>query len=313
MTQKTLSWGLVCDHQSPELHHPELWGSEFPTHHVIDGAQGPTLDTFLGTVEAVFVCVHPQQATGIILRIVGSGRSVASAFHPDCTAEEAGALAETARKNGTAIVTSTLARHLPLLAAWGHAAEGVGSSAVFRAHRVSSLLGDAPGEGRELPEQYVSGELVRDLDVACWIAGDLSQLHITTHDLLGRPCSRSESNSSRRVVHVIAKHASGTIAMVTGETAALSEPAGIRYSLAGTEGTLRAHDGSSGGLSEYPVGRDERDGEELVRAAIAAVASHPDTNDIEYGWNLRQLIRSAWRVRPERPSSKTENRPKGSS
>lgn len=253
----------------------------------------------LGHVDAAFLCTTERPAAGIIRMILSRQKSVATSRFPAGADGEIRDLATLARRGAVALMTATVSRHIPERARWGEAARDgiVGAPAVLRIHRhgVYSL---GTGRGFRTPSvSYLTGELLHDLDLACWVAGRAVSTHASF-------CHKREGGDQASALHLLVTHESGAISMITAEGAQYQTAPVVRYELAATDGTLSRESTSADGYQETP-GSDRppmSDAEDLVIAAMSAITQNSVVNDIDEGAELQRMILSAMSSPASSPS-----------
>lgn len=245
MTQKTLRVGLIGAGGISHSHLPhllELGADVYVYSHQgapelvakYGGTVVDTVDELLDKVDYVDIATPTYTHAELIRRALEAGKDVISEKPLTRTNEEAEQIIALAETLGRKIYPGHVVRFFPEYVRLFEAVEAgtLGDLAVLRFSRSGAFPTRTPWfADRELSGGIIMDQMIHDLDIARWIAGEVVKVSAIT--------SRTGTiEQPVEAAHVLLNHASGAISHVAG----LWGPQHVRftteYSVTGTKGSL---------------------------------------------------------------------------
>ncbi|KFF58410.1 hypothetical protein JF66_18775 [Cryobacterium sp. MLB-32] len=204
-----------------------------------------TLDDLLATCDIVDICTPTPTHRDLSERALRAGKHVICEKPIALTAADAEALAELAHSVGKQLHPAHVVRYFPeyALAQTAVAAGQIGDPAILRFSRI----GEFPTWAEWFADEAQSGgivldQMIHDLDIARWVAGDVSEVYAVKSAADG--CETAQ---------VVLTHESGALSYVTGVWGAPGTTFATSFSMAGSRGVL-THDSRTDASVRFDVG-----------------------------------------------------------
>jgi len=249
------------------------------------GTVAPTFDELLATCDVVDVCTPTPAHRGYAEVALGAGLHVVAEKPLARTHDDAAHLATLAAAGPAQLYPAHVVRYFPQYerlasaVATGH----VGRPAVLRFTRTGAYprwadwFADPAKSGG-----VVMDLMVHDLDIACWVAGDVTEVYATL------ATGRADDGGEVATAHAVLTHASGAVSHVRGVWGPPTTTFATSFHVAGEDGVLEWRSTDPGALrldlAEAPGGGERRPATDLfespylteLREFAAAFAGGPE-------------------------------------
>lgn len=204
-----------------------------------------SLDALLAACDIVDICTPTPTHRGLCEVALRAGKHVICEKPIALNTEDADALAELAAVVGKQLHPAHVVRYFPEYALAKHAvaAGQIGDPAILRFTRI----GEFPTWAGWFADEAQSGgivldQMIHDLDIARWVAGDVSEVYAV-----------KSSADGCQTAQVVLTHESGALSYVTGVWGAPGTTFATSFSLAGSRGVLK-HDSRTDFSLHFDVG-----------------------------------------------------------
>nr|WP_166844219.1 Gfo/Idh/MocA family oxidoreductase [Isoptericola sp. BMS4] len=222
------------------------------------GRAAATLDDLLDAVDVVDVVTPTPTHLAVAGAALAAGRHVLCEKPLTRTGADGATLLAAARAADRQLYPGHVVRYFPEYARMRDAvrAGAVGTPAVLRFARGGAF----PTWSAWFADEARSGGVVldlmlHDLDLARWVAGEVTSVHATRRSL-------DADGAPRTLAHVVLTHAGGALSHVRGLWGAPHTSFRTSFHVAGNAGTLRFDSAESGGvrtdLAPVPTGGEDR-------------------------------------------------------
>lgn len=217
-----------------------------------------SLDELLDVVDVVDVVTPTPRHLDLATAALAAGRHVLCEKPLARTAADAAALLEAARAADRQLYPAHVVRFFPEYAALRAAVRGgdVGAPAVLRLARGGTFPYWAPWFADDAQSGGVVMDLmIHDLDVARWVAGELTSVYATRRTV-------EQDGAPQTLAHAVLTHAGGAITHVRGLWGAPHTSFRTSFHVAGDAGVLHFDSAGAGGvradLPPVPSGGEDR-------------------------------------------------------
>lgn len=204
------------------------------------GAVAASLDELLDWAQVIDLASPTHTHYALARQALSAGRDVICEKPLARTDEQADELVELARRTGRHLYPSHVVRYFPAYARLREAVRDglLGDLAVLRFYRSGGFpVRSAWFADLDLSGGVVLDMMIHDLDIARWLAGEVTQVS-ATWTRAGDDSQPAEASQLAEASHVLLTHESGAITQVSGVWGAGHLRFTTGYFVAGTGGTL---------------------------------------------------------------------------
>lgn len=192
-----------------------------------------SLDELLDRAEIVDICTPTPTHPDLVARAAQAGCAVICEKPLALTVEEALGMLRICREAGVPLYPAQVVRFFPAYRALQRsvAAGDIGDPAVLRFTRLASRPQRAWFHDPRLSGGVILDQMIHDLDMARWLAGDVTRVH-------ARTVGRETPDGPITTAQVVLTHADGAISTATGGWLGPQTTFRTSFSAAGTRGYL---------------------------------------------------------------------------
>ncbi|GAA2107893.1 Gfo/Idh/MocA family oxidoreductase [Microlunatus panaciterrae] len=215
------------------------------------GASSPfdALDDLLSWVDIVHVCAPADSRRDLCLAAIGAGRSLVCEQPLGRTFDEALMIARASLDAGVSVLPSQVGRFVPERTTLQAAVSSgrIGTPAILRF--TCSVPSPSPDAGAPTLFDLVAEVLIEDLDLARWIAGEVTGVYAVANSGAG-----DGQGPSTMVAQVTLTHAEGAITHLQGQCGPPGLERRSSFDVAGHAGRLTFRSEASGLVIDNPPG-----------------------------------------------------------
>jgi myo-inositol 2-dehydrogenase/D-chiro-inositol 1-dehydrogenase len=212
------------------------------------------VDALIAASDIVDICTPTSSHAPLALAAIAAGRHVVCEKPLAGSVEDAREVADAAREAGVRLFPAHVVRYFPEYAEVARqvAAGRIGEPAVLRFVRG----GEAPRTGTWFHDVAAGGgivrdQLIRDLDQALWLAGDV----VRVYAVQSAPAGDADAPDAV-TAHVVLTHAGGALSHVQGTWGARGLAFRTSADVAGSAGTLAIDSTESPSRIDIPAARE---------------------------------------------------------